>query len=52
MEFLDISSLGAAYRYAIKIEHKLKKKNKQDFDSANPSQPKADKGGPNSQGKG
>jgi hypothetical protein len=26
MEFLDISSLGAAYRYAIKIEHKLKQK--------------------------
>jgi hypothetical protein len=26
MEFLDISSLGAAYRYAIKIEKKLKQK--------------------------
>jgi hypothetical protein len=26
MEFLDISSLGAAYRYAIKIEQKLKQK--------------------------
>ena len=24
MEFLDISSLGAAYRYAIRIKHKLK----------------------------
>jgi hypothetical protein len=24
MKFLDISSLGAAYRYAVKIEHKLK----------------------------
>jgi hypothetical protein len=24
MEFLDISSLGAAYRYAVKIEQKLK----------------------------
>jgi hypothetical protein len=26
MEFMDISSLGAAYRYAIKIEQKLKQK--------------------------
>jgi hypothetical protein len=26
MEFLDISSLGAAYRYAVKIEQKLKQK--------------------------
>jgi hypothetical protein len=26
MEFLDISSLGVAYRYAIKIEQKLKQK--------------------------
>jgi hypothetical protein len=26
MEFLDISSLGAAYRYAVKIKHKLKQK--------------------------
>jgi hypothetical protein len=26
MEFLDISSLGAAYRYVIKIEQKLKQK--------------------------
>jgi hypothetical protein len=26
MEFLDISSLGTAYRYAIKIEQKLKQK--------------------------
>ena len=26
MEFLDISSLGTAYRYAIKIEHKFKQK--------------------------
>ena len=24
MEFLDISSLGAAYRYAVKIEQKIK----------------------------
>jgi hypothetical protein len=26
MEFLDISSLGAAYRYVVKIEQKLKQK--------------------------
>jgi hypothetical protein len=24
MEFLDITSLGTAYRYAVKIEHKFK----------------------------
>ena len=30
MEFLDISSLGVTYRYAIKIEQKLKQK-KQDI---------------------
>jgi hypothetical protein len=28
MDFLDISSLGFAYRYAIKIEHKFKHQNK------------------------
>jgi hypothetical protein len=28
MEFLDISSLGDAYRYVVKIEQKFKKKNK------------------------
>jgi hypothetical protein len=34
MEFLDISSLGVAYRYAAKIEQKFKQK-KRDFRSAN-----------------
>jgi hypothetical protein len=34
MEFLDISSLGATYRYAAKIEQKFKQK-KLDFASAN-----------------
>jgi hypothetical protein len=38
MEFLDISSLGATYRYVVKIEQKFKQKNKHDFSSANPSQ--------------
>ena len=34
MEFLDISSLGMAYRYAAKIEQKFKQK-KRDFGSVN-----------------
>ena len=34
MEFLDISSLGTAYRYAAKIEQKFKQK-KRDFGSTN-----------------
>jgi hypothetical protein len=46
MEFLDISSLGAAYRYVIKIEQKLKQKTRQ-FGSGNPSQQKQGKGSPN-----
>jgi hypothetical protein len=48
MDFLDISSLGATYQYVIKI----KKKNKQDFSSTNPSQQKHAKDTPNSQNKG
>jgi hypothetical protein len=35
MEFLDISSLGAAYQYVVKIEQKLKQKT-QPFGSRNP----------------
>jgi hypothetical protein len=31
MDFLDISSLGATYRYAIKIEQKFKHQNKREF---------------------
>jgi hypothetical protein len=38
MDFLDISSLGVAYRYVVKIEQKFKHQNKQDFGSANPQQ--------------
>jgi hypothetical protein len=49
MDFLDISSLGAAYRYVVKIEKKFKHQNKWDFGSANPQQPKYDKDGPNKQ---
>jgi hypothetical protein len=39
MEFLDISLVGAKYRYAAKIEKKFKQK-KQDFGSANQKQGK------------
>jgi hypothetical protein len=49
MDFLDISSLGAAYRYAVKIEQKFKHQNKREFGSANPQQPKYDKDSPNKQ---
>jgi len=51
MEFLDISSLGAAYRYAVKIEQKLKQKTRQ-FGPGNPSQQTTGKGGPYPQNKG
>jgi hypothetical protein len=43
MEFLDISSLGVAYRYAVKIEQKLKQK-MQKFGPGNPSHQKKVKG--------
>jgi hypothetical protein len=48
MEFLDISSLGVAYRYAAKIEQNFKQK-KRDFGSANE---KPGKGTPKPQKKG
>jgi hypothetical protein len=51
MEFLDISSLGTTYRYAVKIEHKLKQKNQQ-FGPGNPSQQNPGKGGSNPHNKG
>jgi hypothetical protein len=47
MGFLDIASLGIAYRYAAKIEPKFKQK-RRDFGSANPSEPMQGKGNPNS----
>jgi hypothetical protein len=31
MDFLDISSLGAAYRYVVKIEQKFKHQKKWEF---------------------
>jgi hypothetical protein len=51
MEFLDISSLGTAYRYVVKIEQKLKQK-MQKFEPGNPSQQNPGKGSPNLQNKG
>jgi hypothetical protein len=49
MDFLDISSLGDAYRYAIKIEQKFKHQNKREFGPANLQQPKYYKADPNKQ---
>ena len=37
MEFMDISSLGVAYHYAVKIEQKFKQRNRWDFGSVNTS---------------
>jgi hypothetical protein len=51
MDFLDITSLGTTYRYVVKIEQKFKQK-RREFGSANSSQPKQGKGGPNPQNKG
>jgi len=45
MEFMDILSLGVAYRYDIKIEQKLKQ-NMQQFGPGNPLQQKPGKGIP------
>jgi hypothetical protein len=46
MDFLDISSLGMTYQYAIKIEKKLKQKTHATIGSGNPSQQKQGKGSP------
>ena len=48
MDFLDISSLGSAYRYAVKIEEKFRQKNKRDSGPAHPPQ-KQGKGNPGPQ---
>jgi hypothetical protein len=47
MDFLDISSLGVAYRHVLKIEQKFKHQNKREFRSANSKQPKYGKDNPN-----
>jgi hypothetical protein len=49
MDFLDISSLSAAYRYDFKIEMKFKHQNKWEFGYTNPQQPKYDIYNPNKQ---
>jgi hypothetical protein len=49
MDFLDISSLGVDYPYAVKIEQKFKHHNKWEFESTNPQQLKYDKDIPNRQ---
>jgi hypothetical protein len=49
MDFLDISSLGATYRYVVKIEQKFKHQNKREFEFANLQQPKYGKDDPNKQ---
>jgi hypothetical protein len=49
MDFLDISSLGAAYRCVVKIDQKFKHQNKKAFVSKNMQQPKYGKDGPNNQ---
>jgi hypothetical protein len=51
MDFLDISFLGATYRYVVKIERKFKQKMRQ-FGPGSPSQQNIGKGGPNQQKKG
>jgi hypothetical protein len=51
IKFLDISSLGEAYRYAVKIEQKIKQKTRQ-FRPGNPSQQNPGKGSPNPNNKG
>jgi hypothetical protein len=49
MDFLNISSLGAAYRYVVKIKHKFGHQNKQEFGSTNMQQPNHNKDKPNQQ---
>jgi len=44
MEFLNISSLGMAYRYTVKIEQKFKQK-KKDFGSTDPKTKGQSQGG-------
>jgi hypothetical protein len=51
MEFLDITSLGVAYRYVFKIENTFNQK-RQEFRSTNSSQSKKGKCDPNPKNKG
>jgi hypothetical protein len=47
MDFMEISLLGVAYRYVVKIEKKFKHQNKWEFRSANTLPPQYDKDDPN-----
>jgi hypothetical protein len=47
MDFLDISSMVASYRYAIKIEKKFNHQKKWEFGFENSQQPKYGKDDPN-----
>jgi hypothetical protein len=47
MDFLNISSLGAAYQYVVKIEQKFRHHHKWEFGSANLQQEKHSKDDPN-----
>jgi hypothetical protein len=47
MDFLNISSLRASYRYVVKIEQKFRHHNKWEFSSTNTQQPKNGKDVPN-----
>jgi len=49
MDFLNISSLGSAYQYDNKIDHKFRDQNKWKFRFANPQQTKHGKDDPNQQ---
>jgi hypothetical protein len=49
MDFLDISSLGVAYQYVVKIEQKFKHQKKWEFMLAKTQKPKYDKDDPNKQ---
>jgi hypothetical protein len=48
MDILDISFLGASYRYAVKFEKKIKKQSQWEFEFRNPQKPKYGKKIPNS----
>jgi hypothetical protein len=49
MDFLNISSLGATFRYALKIEKKFRHQKKWEFGYENLQQPKHGKDDPNQQ---
>jgi hypothetical protein len=49
MDFLNISSLGASYRYVVKIEHKFRHQNKWELGPTNIEKPKHSKDDPKQQ---